>query len=293
MSAYKIPIYIISYNRLDALKKSINSYLKFFQYQDIIIIDNGSDYPPLLEYLSDLKIQGVSVHNNDKLNHVEDLSEKISPIIRKDLVKRKKPPYYIVTDPDILLENVSNDFLEILIHTLKAFPNADVIGPMLTIKDIPKNYPARNKVLQRHIEQFWYKIPKQFKYNEKVIFYQEALIDTTFALHRGNQAFRRLKKGIRLYSPYEAKHLDWYITEDTITSDQLHFLKTTNKEISHWLGSEFIKQKFEIGYTFMYLVENNSIYKYNLIDKKKKKVNRCYIRLQNIKKNIEEYYSKT
>lgn len=81
---------------------------------------------------------------------------------------------------------------------------------MLTIRDIPIDYPLYNEVLNRHVEQFWHRTPKWATILGQTIGYIEAPIDTTFALHRAGEPFRRLKFGVRVYYPYEAKHLDWH-----------------------------------------------------------------------------------
>ena len=59
---------------------------------------------------------------------------------------------------------------------------------------------------------------------------QECLIDTTFALHRAGEPFRRLKRSLRVYEPYEALHLDWYHTK----SDDDVYTTSSNAGISHW-----------------------------------------------------------
>jgi hypothetical protein len=57
-----------------------------------------------------------------------------------------------------------------------------------------------------------------------------ALIDTTFALHRAGEPFRRLKSALRVYEPYEARHLDWYRVDDRDDYFSLH----SDSAISHW-----------------------------------------------------------
>jgi len=65
----------------------------------------------------------------------------------------------------------------------------------------------------------------------------QAPIDTTFAIHRGGQPFRRLKKGVRVYHPYEARHLDWYIAPEVSNAYRL----ASSSNISHWDNEFFIR----------------------------------------------------
>ncbi|MEI9963373.1 MAG: hypothetical protein WDM92_00285 [Caulobacteraceae bacterium] len=53
-------------------------------------------------------------------------------------------------------------------------------------------------------------------------------------LHRAGEAFRRKKRGLRVYHPYEARHLDWYPGPET--SEAYH--RTSSPQISHWNNAE-------------------------------------------------------
>ena len=59
----KIPIYIISYNRLDYIVQTIN-WLEERGYNNINIIDNNSTYEPLLEYLENVKYKKYMMKKN-------------------------------------------------------------------------------------------------------------------------------------------------------------------------------------------------------------------------------------
>ncbi|MGC1496350.1 MAG: hypothetical protein WA790_11120 [Sulfitobacter sp.] len=121
------------------------------------------------------------------------------------------------------------DALDVYQELLNIFPQAECVGPMLSISDIPNDYPLFNRVMNRHISQFWDKIPLWIETLQGEIAYQYAAIDTTFAVHRAGSHFRRMKAGIRVYEPYEAKHLDWYLTG--ISGD---YHNSSSEKISHW-----------------------------------------------------------
>jgi hypothetical protein len=89
------------------------------------------------------------------------------------------------------------------------------------------------------------------------IAYQVAPIDTTFALHRAGEHFRRLKTGLRVYEPYEALHLDWYVCTAP-NSDAEVYAKTSHPQISHWNNFDetrkfqFVSQEFESFWSVRY-----------------------------------------
>ena len=99
---------------------------------------------------------------------------------------------------------------------------------MLRISDIPQDYPLFNRVMNRHIEQFWQHDALIVEDRNGDVAVLECVIDTTFALHRAGEPFRRLKTAVRVYEPYEARHLDWYRTDDD------EYTLMSSEEISHW-----------------------------------------------------------
>ena len=62
MDFYQTPIYLIVFNRLDALRQLVD-WLESSGYKNIHIIDNASTYPPLLQYL---KSSPHTVHNMER-----------------------------------------------------------------------------------------------------------------------------------------------------------------------------------------------------------------------------------
>lgn len=220
----------------------MNSYLPFFRYSDIYIIDKGSSYPELFTYYQELKNLGVNIINSTPMENgpsgpggLNDLYKDIEP-------NKSDCDYYVVTDPDIELDGCPKDMLERYADILDAENDIEIVGPMLKIDDIPDSYPAKEICLWRHVEQFWNKTPQKKKALGKTIYVQNAPIDSTFGLVRQKTKYQRLLQGYRTYFPYEAKHLDWYITPENIESDQQHYIDNSNNTVSSW-GSRLLKSQ--------------------------------------------------
>ena len=266
VSMGNIPTYLISYNRITVLKDTLESLIRFIPYQDIIIIDNGSDQQELLNFYDELRLKGVKVIKNKKIKQADDLNDLGDIIDEENRARDCK--YYIVSDPDISLRDVSPDFLEICKYFLDHFEAIDIIGPMLKIIDIPANYPARELAWKKHTEQFWHKKPLVATVSDKKVYYQFATIDTSFGMLRSEKKFRRKLEGIRLYDPYEAYHLDWYITPENMTGDQEYYLRSMRKnKISHW-SSKYLFQRIQRTLRNkdrgIYIVQNGEIVKFQL-----------------------------
>jgi hypothetical protein len=144
-----------------------------------------------------------------------------------------EPSVYVVSDCDVDITLAESDVLEVYKSLLSHFRRAECVGPMLRVRDIPHHYSLRNRALNRHIDQFWKNEPVLDERDGLTFAYQEAAIDTTFAMHRAGEAFRRMKSGIRVYEPFEALHLDWYPDGEESSDVQL-YNKTSHPDISHW-----------------------------------------------------------
>jgi len=236
-----IPIFIISCNRLSVLRESIDSFKKYISTPlQFIIHDNCSTYVPLLEYFEQLEREGVLIyHSGINVNNCDQLNNISSTI--NDWYSKYDAPFYIVTDPDIALIPPCDDILELYSYILDTNPSIDVVGPMLRIDDIPDYYPLKSEVVKRHTEQFWHKEPSFLLWKDQNIGFQEALIDTTFGMYRKGYHFHRLSKGLRIYQPYWACHLDWYIDPNNMTEDQIYYLNHAS-EVSHW-GGVWLKKR--------------------------------------------------
>lgn len=63
-------------------------------------------------------------------------------------------------------------------------------------------------------------------YDYRPILYMETPVDTTFAMYRTSNGFRRLAQpSIRVLPPLGARHLDFYWTRDRVPPDMLYYLR--------------------------------------------------------------------
>lgn len=230
-----IPIFIISFERLDALERSIRSYYEYIKTPfEIVIIDLGSTFMPTLKYLKNLEHKGIKVYWRERIFRKKGLySIRISI---EDYFKNHPKSNYVVTDPDIALDNVNGDILEVYTHFLEKLPMIDVVGPMLRIDDIPDCYPRKKEAINWEMRFHPpFKKVNRIKYKGNVVEFILAKIDTTFAMNRmGRRWGRRTIKAIRVLPPYSAKHLEWYLDPKNLTPDQEYYMKHASAGITHW-----------------------------------------------------------
>ena len=236
-----IPIFIITCERLEVLKQSIQSYHDCIKTPfEIVIIDFGSTYGPTVKFLQNLEHKGIKVYFKRKIYHPRSLN----------LLNRNVQHYfeshpksnYVITDADVALDNVDGDILDVYDYLLEILPEVSTVGPMLRINDIPDYYQYKEKVQADHQKYFWSKEVESIQYKDKIIKYIFTKIDTTFGMNRAGTQWKRMKAiAIRTMSPYLAKHLDWYLDLENPTPDQEYYMKHASERIANW--SKFDKRE--------------------------------------------------
>ena len=234
-----IPIFIIVHDRVEFLKKAVESYQEQIKTPiEIIFHDVASTYKPCLDYLEVMRGKGYLVYRSE-INHHHTVLTSITDYLEK----HPECNYYCVTDHDIELDNVNGDILDFYIHLLEMHGKNFVVGPMLRIDDIPDCYPKKEMVMHLHKKLGAWNAPiLSTKWKGSDIKYVKYEIDTTFQLaHRSNLTkFRR--KGYRCLAPFSCRHLDWYVDPKKTTPDYDYYSENATK-ISHWANPNWGNSK--------------------------------------------------
>jgi hypothetical protein len=177
---------------------------------DLIVVDNHSDYPPLLAYYHSKPCQIIYLPEN--YGHT---------VMWQGVVKLPEERF-IITDPDLDMSGVPDDFLTVMHHGLDRYLHAAKCGLSLEISDLPDSEEGR---FIRNIEGvFWTKPLDPL--------YFDAITDTTFAMYRGGVMEYTLS-GIGTNRPYTARHYSWYYTDfNLIPEDEQHYYRTAGDSAS-------------------------------------------------------------
>lgn len=207
---------IIAYNRLTLIK---NTALWCSDHGlEPIIIDNHSDYPPLLEYYKNCPYQVERMPRN--FGH-----KVIWDALLLDVLGITSQ--YIVTDPDLDFSGIPDDFLEVLQEGLKRYPKAEKCGFSLDVNDL------REGDIKKWEISLWSRPLDDM--------YFVAGIDTTFALYRGNSRQYQIWNSLRTNRPYTARHIPWTYTDlALLTEDEQYYFKSCSKSAS---GKEWLFKK--------------------------------------------------
>jgi hypothetical protein len=223
-----LPVFLISRNRGLALHRSVQAIKALAASTQIVILHQGSGDAVTLSTLERLQTNGAIVHrsgNIDAANEEDWVQERIASFF----ADWGEPQRYVVSDCEIDMSIADSAALDVYDELLNRFRNVGAVGPMVRVRDVPRSYPSFAEVMNRHIQQFWRHTPEFTATAWGPVAFQRTVIDTTFALHRAGEPFRRLKGMLRIYEPYEARHLDWHITALLPTPD----VTSSSNQISH------------------------------------------------------------
>jgi hypothetical protein len=224
------PIFIIVHDQLYHLKRSVQSYETLIKSPiKIIFHDVKSTYKPTLDYLEEMKSKGYEVFRSE-VNHHHTVKNTINTYLND----HPECKYYVLTDPDIELDEINGDIIDFYMHCLEELKCSSV-GPMLRIDDIPDHYPKKNIAISRHRSQFWDKQPKIIPFKSNEYKYISCSTDTTFQFCKSTFRPSSYPYGgaVRTFSPYSCRHLDWYIDPKNLTDCQKYYIENTTN-ISHW-----------------------------------------------------------
>ena len=205
-----MPIFINARDRLGVMKKLIY-WLLSAGYRNLIILDNASTYPPLLEYYSAL--EGVKIIRLGKNLGYKALW--LSGVLEQ--MKISTP--YVYTDPDILpIERCPKNFVEQLMKVLASNHELRKVGLGLEWKGITFFDRERARQLESNLYS-------GTKIGENLYYAQ---VDTTFALY-SNVRHYSLRFSVRTTGDLMAYHLPWYFDYGDLPDDEKYYLTHADK----------------------------------------------------------------
>ncbi len=210
-----VPIFINNFNRLTSAR-SLAEWSAGLVGARVVLLDNGSDWGPLLDWYARCPFE---------VRHLGRNWGHRAPWV-SGAVEGVTTPYYVVTDPDLDMGGCPGDVLDVLAQGLARYPWAMKAGVALELEDIPTGYPSQEFI--RATEQpFW-----QDRLDERFF---RAAVDTTFALYRAG-AEPPCAPALRSDRPYVARHLPWYVTPETLTDEERHYLRSADTRFSSGTG---------------------------------------------------------
>jgi glycosyltransferase involved in cell wall biosynthesis len=235
------PIIIPVFNTPTHLKSMIDQ-LEDRGWTNIIICDNNSTYPPMIDLLDQL---------SDKY-HVVLWGENKGPRYyteNKDICSRM-PKYFIVTDPDILFNPKMPSRSIAKMKRILDMYEVSKVGLAIDIHS-PEE---RDRMFDPQQVDLWEKVfwtRKVDRYVERDELYAAA-IDTTFSLYNRDKFLSEIDdvpgkmtcntSALRVAGRFTCQHMGWWANRG-LTDEECEFYKTTTHT---WSSTENEKKK--LGY---------------------------------------------
>lgn len=195
-----LTVVINNRNRLTTTKKLVEDLLQR-DSTNIIIIDNESTYPPLLEWYKNLP-NIIKVHYGPNYGH--------HAIFQSGVINDIVEDWCFYTDSDIQLNpNMPKDYQKVMFDLAIGY-NYNKIGLALSINDLPDHYMLKPQVIRN--ESGWW----QQKILDNVY---RADTDTTFCLIKKCDQFDSL----RIAGDFTAKHMPWYLDLDNLSAEEQYY----------------------------------------------------------------------
>lgn len=209
-----IPIFICAKDRA-TMTKAVVDRLHEQGYENLTIVDTGSTWSPMLEYLDTCGVPVIRV-KIDLRPHTALWACKI--LEQKGLWGKS----YVYTDCDVIPdEECPEDWCERLWELLAKYPKYPKAGLGLRIDNLPACYNHSQQV--RDWERRFWANPLEWDV-------YEAEIDTTLALYRPGASGFNL--GIRTGGKYVARHLPWYLDTEHLSPEDTYY--KVNRREGHW-----------------------------------------------------------
>jgi hypothetical protein len=203
-----IPVVINNRDLLTWPKTMLEKIKTLDNVGEIYIVDNGSTYEPLLEWY---KTNPCIIIRTENLGHTAPWD--------CGLVDSLTTPY-VVTDPDLGIDELPKDTLTKLEEKLNNNPSLGKVGPKLNSEIVSLESPLYNH-LQTYEKVRW----EQSQNIDEI--YIGVHIDTTFALYNVKKYFIG---GGSIKEPYVVRHLPWEFTEESRSKNKefLYYLKNAS-----------------------------------------------------------------
>lgn len=213
-----LPIVVIAWNNLFFVRRFIDQLRRL--PNPIIVLDNGSEYVPLLDYYTVIKQDLGARIEIRRLG--QNYGHKVYQILAHTL-----PMVYILSDPDLQLNPNMPDNIGDHLLRISDRHRSGRIGLALDISDHDKFIEGSYGRLVYNITLGYYQTRIQDP--EYELFH--APTDTTFCLINRNYSEQTM---IRVGGVFTAKHLPWYnnYLKENIPKDELEVWIKNNKSSS-------------------------------------------------------------
>lgn len=216
-----IPVYINNWNILEWVK-NMTKYLEKVSNVVIVIIDNNSTYPPLLDWYKSCGYEVIRLAKNEGSRHGYWHVPKGA--VHERLYGDK---YFVFTDADLDLSNCPVDLMSVLKQGVEKYDKK--CGLSIEVNDVPLDSLTYEGVQK---DRCYWNSPL-----DEIYF--DAPADTTFAMYH-KDAYDYTTIATRANRPYTTKHIPWYFTSVNDFNEEEIYMYSQRPVVLH-AGGQWTK----------------------------------------------------
>lgn len=189
---------------------------------NVVLIDNKTTYEPAVDWL---KKCPYKVHHMNK-------NFGAWAFFISDLYSEYRDQYFMISDSDQDIRGIPSDWVDVLMKGLDE--TDDYVwksGLSQEINDLPDNPYAKSI----------YDYEKNFYTNKNKRGYYKVWMDLGVAIYDRARRSETPNKdenwycAVRSPRPYVSRHLDWYLTPETLSEEDRYYLTASDPNYKGWL----------------------------------------------------------
>jgi hypothetical protein len=224
-----IPIFIMFKDRVSVLLETLRNLYRYIRTPfEIVIINDNSTFPSSVAFLQKLKESGVHVHDLEQSwdANFDQLYVLLANFV-ENYMGSSDASHFVLTDSDCALDSAPGNILVVYQSMLDGL-GVDAAGAAIRWDDWPPNAPFYESSLVTLQAE-------AYKFRGRNYYYNNAPIDTTFAMYRRDWRLNRLQgKHIRILPPLAARHVDFYLDKNNLPEDyKFYHASARAKGVNH------------------------------------------------------------
>ena len=238
-----IPFYIVVFNRLSGLRNALNFAESSTLRVKPVILDMGSTYPPMVQYLEDSSVQVVRPILR-KLEAQRGASgHLLTGLWTSGLLSELGSGEFFLSDGDLDYSDTSPDTLGRLREYGKRFPWLPKVGTALRVDDLP-----RDDIGQR--------VVRWESWNWKVAWDSSsylASVDTTLAYYPDRGRSFYFRPALRLAGEHTVRHSPWYERDGRLSDVAAFYREVALSSLTHASGQSLPDPRYVPKRAFEFL----------------------------------------
>lgn len=227
MNWKETPIFILTKDRASCLRAMLER-LALDGLNNLHVIDTGSTYPPMVEYLNSLKCHVIQT---------VPLEHHAPKFILWDANILKETGYagqhFVYTDCDTVPDyDCPNNWLEHLYQLLAKYKDFRKAGMGLRLNDLPDCYAYKADVI-KHESVYWNKTLENHVF--------DSFLDTTLSLYAPDTP--HIYRCIRTGGKYLVRHLPWYYNTANLPEEERYYMARMHSHASFWTRRDWPKHR--------------------------------------------------